>query len=75
MLPVEQSCYWLATREGYVADPPLKGDCSADYAVVGTGFTELWSAHFLKQLSPNSEVVIQERSVSGMVPVGETQAS
>jgi len=65
MLPVEQSCYWLATREGYVANPSLNGNCDADYVVIGAGFTGLWAAYFLKQLNPNADVAVVERSVTG----------
>lgn len=65
MLPVEQSCYWLATREGYTANPSLKGKFKVDYAIVGAGFTGLWTAHFLKQLKPEAEIIVIEQSVTG----------
>lgn len=65
MRPVEQSCYWLATREGYVANPSVQGESTADYAIIGAGFTGLWTAHFLKRLMPSAEVVVVERSVTG----------
>jgi glycine/D-amino acid oxidase-like deaminating enzyme len=38
---------------------------TADYAVIGAGFTGLWTAYFLKQLKPESKVVVVERSVTG----------
>jgi len=64
-LPVEQSCYWLATRENYVASAPLSGSQRADYAVIGAGFTGLWTAYFLKLLNPSADVIVLERAVTG----------
>lgn len=65
MLPVEQSCYWLASRQGYTPSARLSERIDADYAVVGAGFTGLWTALFLKQLEPNAHVVVVESSVAG----------
>lgn len=65
MLPIEQSCYWLATRENYVADSPLNGAQSSRIAIVGAGFTGLWTAHFLKRLAPGSDVAVVEQGVTG----------
>jgi glycine/D-amino acid oxidase-like deaminating enzyme len=65
MLPIEQSCFWLATRAGYVDNPALSGAQSADFAVIGAGFTGLWSAYFLKRINPSADVVVVERSVTG----------
>jgi len=65
MLPVEQSCYWLASRQGYIPSQPLTEKVDADYAVVGAGFTGLWTALFLKTLEPSAHVVVVESSVAG----------
>ncbi|HIN63120.1 MAG TPA: FAD-dependent oxidoreductase, partial [Candidatus Obscuribacterales bacterium] len=65
MLPVEQSCYWLASRQGYSPSTPLSEKVDVDYAVVGGGFTGLWTALFLKQLEPGAHVVVTESSVAG----------
>src|SRR5579885_310314 len=65
MRPIEQSCFWLATRPRCVAPVPLAGNCRADVAVVGGGFTGLWTAFFLKQLDPACEVVVLEKGVTG----------
>lgn len=64
-LPVEQSCFWLATRASDVASESLRGTQRVDYAVIGAGFTGLWAAYFLKQLNPSADVVVVERSVTG----------
>ena len=65
MLPVEQSCYWLASRQGYTPSAQLSERVDADYAVVGGGFTGLWTALFLKQLEPSAHVVVVESSATG----------
>lgn len=64
-LPVEQSCYWLATRDNDIATESLRGSQRADYAVLGAGFTGLWAAYFLKQLNPSADIAVVEKSVTG----------
>jgi glycine/D-amino acid oxidase-like deaminating enzyme len=58
--PIERSCYWLAQRPARPA-VPLDGAREADVAVVGAGLTGLWTALFLKELDPATEVAILER--------------
>ncbi|MBX9695309.1 MAG: FAD-dependent oxidoreductase, partial [Cyanobacteria bacterium] len=62
---IEQTCYWLASRKDYVPSAPLKGLQSCDVAVVGAGFTGLWSAFFLKKLDPDLDVAVIEQGVVG----------
>lgn len=64
-LPVEQSCYWLATRAPRQPEPALRGNKTCDVAIVGAGFTGLWTAHFLKQLDPKLEIAIVEQNICG----------
>jgi glycine/D-amino acid oxidase-like deaminating enzyme len=61
--PIEQSCFWLATRTPVPAEP-LTGNQEADYAIVGAGFTGLWTALTMKQLDPAAEVVIVEQGTA-----------
>lgn len=65
MLPIEKSCYWLASRDRYVESEPLKGQDSTDVAIVGAGFTGLWTAHFIKRLSRNKNIAVIEQGVTG----------
>jgi glycine/D-amino acid oxidase-like deaminating enzyme len=61
--PIEQACFWLARRPK--REPtPLVGRRSADVAVVGAGLTGLWTALFLKELAPATEVVVVEQGVA-----------
>jgi glycine/D-amino acid oxidase-like deaminating enzyme len=61
--PVEQSCYWLASRRRE-SDPPLEGRREAGVVVVGAGLTGLWTANALKALEPGLEVVVLERETA-----------
>ncbi len=45
--------------------PPLPGSLSADVAVVGAGFTGLWTAYYLRRLDPGMRVVVLERDIAG----------
>ncbi|EFG65081.1 NAD(P)/FAD-dependent oxidoreductase, partial [Streptomyces sp. SPB074] len=57
--------YWWA-REGLPAPrEPLDGDTRADVAVVGGGYTGLWTAYYLKRALPYLDVVVLERSFCG----------
>ena len=43
----------------------LPGDVSVDVAIVGAGFTGLWTAHYLRALDPTLRIAIIERHVAG----------
>ncbi|MCM2972569.1 NAD(P)/FAD-dependent oxidoreductase [Larsenimonas suaedae] len=54
-------CYWhdsLPTPP--VRYPTLSRDHDADVAIVGAGFTGLWSAYYLNQLVPSLKIVVLE---------------
>lgn len=40
--------------------PPLSNDFDADIAIIGGGFTGLWSAYYLKTLDPALRIVVLE---------------
>jgi glycine/D-amino acid oxidase-like deaminating enzyme len=50
--------------------PGLAGDLDCDVAIVGGGFTGLWSAYYLKRQSPGLRVVVLEREIAGYGPSG-----
>jgi glycine/D-amino acid oxidase-like deaminating enzyme len=64
MPAIEQSCFWLATRRPAPVTP-LTGEVSADIAILGGGFTGLWTALRLKELAPEARVVLLEQAVLG----------
>lgn len=45
--------------------PPLAGDADVDVAIVGAGFTGLWTAYYLKLLEPSTDVLVMERAHVG----------
>ena len=62
---------WLGTvPEPLTPRPSLESDGDCDVAIVGGGFTGLWTAYYLKQLDPGLRVVIVEREVAGYGPSG-----
>lgn len=50
--------------------PSLGGDAAYDVAVVGAGFTGLWTAYYLKRLQPDLRVAVVEREIAGFGPSG-----
>ncbi|MBX7266863.1 FAD-dependent oxidoreductase [Micromonospora sp. Llam7] len=58
---------WL---DGLPADqlaprPPLDGDTTADVAIVGAGYTGLWTAYYLSALHPDLSVVVIDAGQAG----------
>jgi glycine/D-amino acid oxidase-like deaminating enzyme len=58
---------WSATLDASAtrARAPLPGDVTVDVAVVGAGYTGLWTAHSLLRADPSLRVVIVEREAVG----------
>jgi glycine/D-amino acid oxidase-like deaminating enzyme len=72
-MPDESRSWWL--REALAADPgapcpPLRGALRADVAIVGGGYTGLWTAFQLKRADPGAEVVLLEADICGGGPSG-----
>jgi glycine/D-amino acid oxidase-like deaminating enzyme len=44
---------------------PMPGDVTADVAIVGAGFTGLWTAYYLLRHAPHLRVVLVEREFAG----------
>lgn len=58
------SSYWHETSR-HVPGPILQGDHSVDVAIVGGGFTGLWTALQLREAEPSMRVAVIEREVIG----------
>ena len=57
---------WLDTYPGSLEPrTALEGDADADVAIVGGGFTGLWTAYYLRRLDPTLRVTVIEREVCG----------
>lgn len=57
--------HWWEAIGAPVHRPPLPGNISADVAIVGAGYTGLWTAYYLKQARPELRVVIVEQRHAG----------
>jgi glycine/D-amino acid oxidase-like deaminating enzyme len=58
--------YWWHARGGYPPRrPSLPGPAEADVAIVGAGFTGLWTAWYLKRADPGLRVVLLESAFAG----------
>ncbi|HUY97764.1 MAG TPA: FAD-binding oxidoreductase [Verrucomicrobiae bacterium] len=57
---------WLQTADDDLTPrPPLVLDTRADVAILGAGFTGLWTAYYLLQRRPDLKVVVLEEQVAG----------
>lgn len=58
--------YWHATcGDGLEASPRLAGDIAVDVAIMGAGFTGLWTAYYLAKARPDLTIAILEKEVAG----------
>ena len=61
------SLWWdqLPDAEFNVQRPKLQASIEADVAIVGAGFTGLWTAYWLKKFEPQLNVIVVESEVAG----------
>ena len=62
--------WWLQEAPPDPEQAPLDGDSPADVAIVGAGFTGLWTALELKRREPGLDVVVLEAARCGIGPSG-----
>jgi glycine/D-amino acid oxidase-like deaminating enzyme len=56
---------WADQVGPIVRRPPLPGPATADVAIVGAGYSGLWTAYYLLRLSPGLRVVVLDREHVG----------
>jgi glycine/D-amino acid oxidase-like deaminating enzyme len=61
---VKHEIYWRST-EPVEYGPPLRGNVTCDVAMVGGGYTSMWTAYFLKQADPSLSIHIVEADYAG----------
>jgi glycine/D-amino acid oxidase-like deaminating enzyme len=67
--------FWLETAgEELVPRPPLESPMEADVAVLGAGFTGLWTAYYLLRNEPSLRVVVLEGEIAGFGASGRNGA-
>ncbi|WP_395694155.1 NAD(P)/FAD-dependent oxidoreductase [Nocardioides sp.] len=62
----ERLSLWHDTvRTDWSPRPALDGDTAADVAIVGAGFTGLWTAYYLAEADPALRIVVLEAETAG----------
>lgn len=73
-IPGLRRAWWL--REALAAErpsllaPSLFGEEPADVAIVGGGYTGMWTAYFLGEMAPDARIVLLEADICGGGPSG-----
>ncbi|MEY4348430.1 MAG: hypothetical protein RIS43_849, partial [Actinomycetota bacterium] len=62
---MNRSFWWDTVDDGHLVRPSLSANIECDVAIVGAGFTGLWTAYWLKKYQPSLHVVVVEREVAG----------
>jgi glycine/D-amino acid oxidase-like deaminating enzyme len=72
--PGAHRSWWLREALSVDRDPapaaPLDGDLDVDVAIVGGGYTGLWTAWFLSERAPDARIVVLEQDICGGGPSG-----
>ena len=64
--------YWLREAPANAEPPalPLVGSADCDVAIVGGGYTGMWTAYTLTQRAPGIRIVLLEQDICGGGPSG-----
>lgn len=66
MSKYSDTSFWFSTLgQAIEPRPALNGHIEADVAIVGAGYTGLWTAYYLKQQAPHLRVVVVEAETAG----------
>lgn len=58
--------FWLETcGDDLTPRPALQGSTTVDVAILGAGYTGLWTAYYLLQANPSLKVVLVDKHISG----------
>ena len=65
-VPARGISMWMDTIPGDLYPrAALESDADADVAIVGAGYTGLWTAYYLKRADPSVRVVVVEKEIAG----------
>ena len=70
----EDVSYWLETAGDLTPRPPLDGTTECDVAILGAGYTGLWTAYYLLKRQPGLRIVIAEGEIAGFGASGRNGA-
>ncbi|HEY8951281.1 MAG TPA: FAD-dependent oxidoreductase, partial [Candidatus Dormibacteraeota bacterium] len=63
--------FWLETcGDDLTPRPALDGSIDVDVAILGAGYSGLWTAYYLLLRRPSLKVAIVEREIAGFGPSG-----
>lgn len=60
----------LAAEQPALLAPSLFGEVNADVAIIGGGYTGMWTAYFLTEMAPGTRIVLLEADICGGGPSG-----
>jgi glycine/D-amino acid oxidase-like deaminating enzyme len=67
--------FWLETCDDDLTPrPPLSGSSDCDVAILGAGYTGLWTAYYLLKNDPRLRIVIVEAEIAGFGASGRNGA-
>ncbi|HEV2924782.1 MAG TPA: FAD-binding oxidoreductase [Solirubrobacteraceae bacterium] len=61
----ELGFWWRSLGGAAPTRAPLEAPAQADVAIVGAGYTGLWTAYYLKRADPALEIIVLERELAG----------
>ena len=63
---IRSRSFWLDTLgDPFEPRPALRGDLDVDVAIVGAGYTGLWTAYYLTEADPWLRIAVLEAEVAG----------
>lgn len=68
--PYQSVSYWLEDVGSLEPRPPLDGDTEVDVAILGAGYTGLWTAYYLQERDPSLRIAVLEQEIAGFGPSG-----
>ena len=61
----EDSLWYHTAGGSFAPRPPLPGHLDVDVAIIGAGYTGLWTAYYLHGIDPSLRIAIVEREIAG----------
>ncbi|MFM9106618.1 MAG: NAD(P)/FAD-dependent oxidoreductase [Chloroflexota bacterium] len=65
MKDYRRTSFWLETAGDLTPRPPLDGSVDVDVAILGAGFSGLWTAYYLQERDPALRIALVEREIAG----------
>ncbi len=65
-MPYQDLSYWMSSVDDeLIPEPPLDRDLDVDVAIVGAGYTGLWTAYYLTEADPSIRIAVLEAEIAG----------